>query len=91
MFDYPIMSITDLLLYVKSINVRKERYKDSPKYHLWNYVNLLDPSSSDRKYLEGTHQTYLVKGAMKKPLFKEFYNRCIGFKLYVDAMSRYLN
>lgn len=91
MFDYPIMSITDLLLYVKSIDVRKERYKDSPKYHLWNYVNLLDPSSSDRKYLDGTHQTYLVKSAMKKPLFKEFYNQCIGFKLYVDAMSRYFD
>ena len=91
MFDYPIMSITDLLLYVRSIDVRKERYKDSPKYHLWNYVNLLDPSSGDRKYLDGTHQTYLVKSAMKKPLFKEFYNQCIGFKLYVDAMSRYLD
>lgn len=91
MFDYPIMSITDLIFYVKSIDVRKERYKDSPKYHLWNYVNLLDPSSNDRKYLDGTHQTYLVKGAMKKSLFKEFYNQCIGFKLYVDAMTRYLD
>lgn len=91
MFDYPIMSITDLIFYVKSIDVRKERYKDSPKYHLWNYVNLLDPSSSDRKYLDGTHQTYLVRSSMKKPLFKEFYNQCIGFKLYVDAMSRYLD
>ena len=91
MFDYPIMAITDLIFYVKSIDVRKERYKDSPKYHLWNYVNLLDPSSSDRKYLDGTHQTYLVRSSMKKPLFKEFYNQCMGFKLYVDAMSRYLD
>lgn len=91
MFDHPLMSITDLLLYVKSIDVRKERYKDSPKYHLWNYVNLLDPSSSDRKYLDGTHQTYLVRSSMKKPLFKEFYNQCMGFKLYVDAMTAYLD
>ena len=56
---------------------------------IWH--DLLDPSSSDRKYLDGTHQTYLVKSAMKKPLFKEFYNHCIGFKLDVDAMSRYLD
>ena len=56
---------------------------------IWH--GLLDPSSDDRKYLDGTHQTYLVKGAMKKPLFKEFYNHCIGFKLYVNAMSRYLD
>ena len=68
MFDYPIMLITDLIFYVKSIDVREERRKDSFKYHLWNYMNLLDPSSDDRKYLDGTHQTYLVKSAMKKNL-----------------------
>lgn len=91
MFDYPIMSITDLIFYVKSIDVRKERHKDSLKYHLWKYVNLLDPSSNDREYLDGTHQTYLVKSEMKKPTFKDLYDHCIGFKLYVDAMSAYLN
>ena len=51
---------------------------------------LLDPSSSDRKYLDGTHQTYLVKSAMKKPLFKEFYNHCNGFRLYVDSIKKYI-
>ena len=91
MFDYAIQNISDLILYTKSIDVREERRKDSLKYHLWNYVNLLDPSSNDRKYLEGTHQTYLVKGAMKKSRFKEFYNQCIGFELHVDAMARYLD
>ena len=90
MFDYPIHSISDLILYTKSIDVREERRKDSLKYHLWNYVNLLDPSSDDRKYLDGTHQTYLVKSAMKKPLFKEFYNHCNGFRLYVDSMKKYI-
>lgn len=55
---------------------------------IWH--DLLDPSSSDRKYLEGTHQTYLVKSAMKKPLFKELYNHCNGFRLYVDSMKKYI-
>lgn len=51
---------------------------------IWH--NLLDPSSSDRKYLNGTHHIYLVKNAMKESLFN-----CNGFRLYVDAMSRYLD
>lgn len=55
---------------------------------IWH--GLLDPSSSDRKYLDGTHQTYLVKSAMKKPLFKEFYNHCNGFRLYVDSIKKYI-
>lgn len=55
------------------------------------WYDFLDPSSSDRKYLDGTHQTYLVKSEMKKPTFKDLYDHCIGFKLYVDAMTAYLN
>ena len=51
---------------------------------IWH--DLLNPSNDDRKYLDGTHQTYLVKNAMKESLFN-----CNGFRLYVDAMSRYLD
>lgn len=54
------------------------------------WYDFLDPSSSDRKYLDGTHQTYLVKSAMKKPLFKELYDHCNGFRLYVDSMKKYI-
>lgn len=49
------------------------------------WYGLLVPSSSDRKYLEGTHQTYLVKNAMKESLFN-----CNGFRLYVDSMKKYI-
>ena len=77
----PLLEIKDVLDYIQTIDIQKERLENSEDFAIWHFTNQYDPNSKDHEYLVNTSQEYLLYGMCKRnPMVKYLRNRYLGFR-----------
>lgn len=65
---------------IANMDIAKERYQNSELYSIWLYAQCLFPDTPERKYLEMTNQTYLIKSVLKNRYFENLCLQHIGLR-----------
>ena len=84
----PLLEIKDVLDYIQTLDIQKERLENSEDYALWHFTNQYDSNSKDHEYLVNTKQEYLLYGMCKRnPVVRYLRDRYIGFRKLTEPYS----
>lgn len=71
-----LLEIKDVLQYIQTLDIHKERLEKSEDFALLHFTNQYDPNSKDHEYLVNTSQEYLLYGMCKRnPMVRYLCNR----------------